>query len=95
MKTFIWHNGKPEAMKKHNDDLVLACAIGCWVKDTAYSVNQRDVAYQKAFLSSINTSNTTLNTTIPGMLGYKSVEQQKKLKKEQDKYKEYLWLLKG
>ena len=95
MKTFVWHNGKPEAMKKHNDDLVLACAIGCWVKDTAYSVNQRDVAYQKAFLSSINTSNRTLNTTIPGMLGYKSIEQQKKLKKEQDKYKEYLWLLKG
>ena len=53
MKTFIWNNGKPQAMKKHNDDLILACAIGCWVKETALAVNQRSVEYQKAFLSSI------------------------------------------
>ena len=91
MKTFIWHNGKPEAMKKHNDDLVVAYAIGCWIKDTAYSANQRNVAYQKAFLSSINTSNTTLNTSIKGMLGYKPLED----KSNKENYKEFLWLLKG
>ena len=34
METFIWNNGKAQAMKKHNDDLIMACAIGCWVKET-------------------------------------------------------------
>ena len=24
METFIWHNGKPQAMKKYNDDLIMA-----------------------------------------------------------------------
>jgi hypothetical protein len=91
MKTFIWNNGKPQAMKKHNDDLILACAIGCWVKETALAVNQRSVEYQKAFLSSMTSTNKQLNTSIPGMIGYK------KVKKDQEK-KKYLhnsWLIKG
>ena len=91
MKTFIWNNGKPQAMKKHNDDLILACAIGCWVKETSLAVNQRSVEYQKAFLSSMTSTNKQLNTSIPGMIGYK------KVKKDQEK-KKYLhnsWLIKG
>ena len=32
LKTFIWNNGKPQAMRAYNDDLVLALAICCWVK---------------------------------------------------------------
>ena len=51
METFVWNNGKPQAMKKHNDDLIMACAIGCWVKETAFAINQRSVEYQKAFLT--------------------------------------------
>ena len=27
LKTFIWRNGKPEAQKGSNDDLILSCAI--------------------------------------------------------------------
>tara|TARA_R110000824_G_scaffold103901_6_gene246685 strand:- start:5234 stop:6805 length:1572 start_codon:yes stop_codon:yes gene_type:complete len=91
MKTFIWHNGKPQAIKNHNDDLIMACAIGCWVKDTAYAVNQRAVEYQKAFLSSLKSTENKLNTTIPGMIGYERV---KKEKNKQD-YKDFAWLLKG
>ncbi len=49
MKTFIWRNGKPQAMKGYNDDLIMALAIGCWVRDTALQVNARDLNYQKAF----------------------------------------------
>tara|TARA_R110000824_G_scaffold184020_1_gene365062 strand:- start:900 stop:1424 length:525 start_codon:yes stop_codon:yes gene_type:complete len=91
MKTFIWHNGKPQSMKNHNDDLIMACAIGCWVKDTAYAVNQRTVEYQKAFLSSLNSTEKKLNTTIPGMIGYRPVEKEK----EKQNYRDFLWLLKG
>lgn len=95
MKTFIWHNGKPQAMKKHNDDLIMACAIGCWVKDTAYSVNQRDIEYQKAFLSSVTTSNTQLNTAIPGMISYEKLQRQNKFEASKNEYEEFTWLLKG
>ena len=78
-------------MKKNNDDLIMACAIACWVKDTALSVSQRDVAYQKAFLNSIGTAGRRLNTAIPGMEGYESTKK----KDEIEKMKEHLWLLKG
>jgi len=91
MQTFVWVHGKPQAMKRNNDDLIMALAIGCWVKDTALTARSRDIAYQKAFLSSICTSTTKLNTSIRGMEGHKSTEDQEKI----DEMKEHLWLLKG
>jgi hypothetical protein len=91
MKTFVWENGKPQAMKKHNDDLIMACAIGCWVKETAFSINQRSVEYQKAFLSSMTTSKSQLNTSISGMIAYKKIKK----KKNKENYSNFLWLLKG
>ena len=47
-KTFIWHNGRPQAMRSYHDDLVMSLSIACWVRDTALEVDQRDVAYKKA-----------------------------------------------
>jgi len=91
MKTFIWHNGRPQAMRKYNDDLVMACAIGCWVRETAFEANKKDLAYKKACLDAMISTNTTINTAIPGMQGYKSQKQEKQLKQ----YKDYNWLLKG
>jgi hypothetical protein len=91
METFIWHNGKPQAMKKYNDDLIMAFAIGCWVKDTVYTTNQRDAEYRKAFLSTMTKSSSELNTSIPGMVGYKAVKTSQEIKKNQ----EFIWLLKG
>ena len=95
MKTFVWHNGKPQAMKKYNDDLIMATAIGCWVRDTAYSVNQRDIEYQKAFLSSLSSTDKVLNTSIPGMLGYEKVKREHKLEVKRKEYEDFSWLLKG
>jgi len=94
MKTFVWHNGRPQAMKKYNDDLIMSCAIGCWVKDIAFTVNQRDLQYKKAFLNSMTKSDNILSTAIKGMEGYKtnSTKELEKKKKKQDKY---IWLLKG
>ena len=95
MKTFVWHNGKPQAMKKHNDDLIMACAISCWIRDTVYTSNQRAAAYQKAFLSSMSTSNKSLNTSIPGMIAYEKLQRDQKLEKSLQQHKDFLWLLKG
>jgi len=91
METFIWHNGKPQAMKKYNDDLIMAFAIGCWVKDTVYTTNQRDAEYRKAFLSTMAKSSSELNTSIPGMVGYKANKKSQQIKQS----KEFIWLLKG
>ena len=91
MKTFVWNHGKPQAMKKYNDDLIIACAIGCWVKDVAFTVNQRELEYKKAFLNCMKKSDTIINTSIQGMEGYRQVEKQNTIKEQE----EYSWLLKG
>ena len=72
MTTFIWNNGRAEAQRSYNDDLVMATAISCWVRDTALVVNQRELDYRKAMLSSISTSKTKFDTRIAGMTGYKA-----------------------
>ena len=33
MQTFINKNGKPQAEKNMNDDLIMSIAIGIWVRD--------------------------------------------------------------
>ena len=91
MKTFIWHNGRPQAMRKYNDDLVMAFAISCWGRDTAFETNKRELEYKKAFLDSMMTTKKEINTTIPGMQGYKAIKTQNTVKQ----YKDYNWLLKG
>ena len=96
MKTFIWHNGKAQAMKKHNDDLIMAVAIGCWVKDTAFAVNQRASAYQKAFLSSMTSvSSKKLNTSISGMPQYEKIRSDNRIQSNIKDHQDFLWLLKG
>jgi len=91
MKTFIWNNGKPEAMRGYHDDLVMSLAIACWVRDTALITNQKDLEYKKSFLNSMTKSNSILDTTIPGMTGHKHSEATDAIKKR----KEFIWLLKG
>jgi len=74
MTTFIWNNGRAEAQRSYNDDLVMSTAISCWVRDTALVVNKRDQEYNKAMISSISISNGMFDTRIPGMKGYKQVQ---------------------
>jgi len=91
LTTFVWNNGRPEAMRTYNDDLVMSCAIGCWVRDTALVENQRDIAYKKAFLNSIMKSDTMLDTTVAGMQKPKALETNERIKQAKD----FAWLLKG
>jgi len=96
LRTFIWHNGKPQAMRGYNDDLIMSLAIACWVRDTALTVNKREIEYKKACLSSMIKVNTKINTTIPGMEGYnkKQVLDEKMFQAKED-YEKYAWLIKG
>jgi len=96
LRTFIWYNGKPQAMRGYNDDLIMSLAIACWVRDTALTVNKRDVEYKKACLNSMIMVNTKINTTIPGMEGYnKKQALDEKMFRSKEEYSKYSWLLKG
>ena len=94
-KTFVWNNGKAQAMRTGNDDLVMSFAIGCWIKDTVFVENKRKAEYQKACLNSMIKSDNIINTSIPGMKEYKPVAQSKKMQKSIEERKEFIWLLKG
>ena len=94
MKTFIWRNGKPQAMKGYHDDLIIALAIACWVRDTAIQTSSRDLNYQKAFLNSIITTRTRMNTQIEGQIGYKKEETFDKMKELERLYDQHKWIIK-
>ena len=75
LKTFIWQNGRPQAMRSYNDDLVIALAIGCWVRDTAFTANQRELNYKKAMIGGLSVSSRGMNTKIAGMTGYERINK--------------------
>jgi hypothetical protein len=53
--TFIWKNSRAEAMNGYNDDLVMALAIGLWVRDTALRLRQQGINLTKSAISNIKT----------------------------------------
>ena len=75
LKTFVWNNGRAAAMRGYNDDLVMAAAIACWVRDTAIISNTYDLEYKKAMIGSIMTSKVSFDTKIKGMHGYKKTNK--------------------
>ena len=95
IKTFVWNNGKPQAMRGYNDDLVMSLAIACWVRDTVITSSKRDIKYTTAMLESMVIANTSINTTIPGMHGFKKDDMYDKVQQERINQEEFMWLYKG
>ena len=50
LETFIWKNGRPEALQGYNDDLTMALCIGLWVRDTALRLRQEGIELTKMAL---------------------------------------------
>lgn len=92
LDTFIWKNGRPEAQRGYNDDLIMAASIGCWVRDTAIVENKRDIEYKKAFLNAMITTNTTLDTRAPGQV---KAGMKERIADERKKMKDFGWIIKG
>ena len=57
--TFIWNNGRAEAMRGYNDDLTMSLSIGLWVRDTALRLRQEGIDLTKQALGSISSQNYT------------------------------------
>jgi hypothetical protein len=92
LDTFLWVNGRPEAQKGYNDDLVMSMAIGCWVRDTAIVNNERNLEYSKTLLDAITKSGNYLDTTING---FRNEQRNIKQQQMQKMYQDYNWIIKG
>ena len=57
--TFIWNNGKAEAMKGYNDDLTMALSIGLWVRNTALRLRQEGIDLTRNMLNATTIQNNT------------------------------------
>lgn len=53
LSVFIWNNGKAEAMRGYNDDLVLSMSIGLWIRDTALRLNKESMDINRVMLAGI------------------------------------------
>ena len=95
MKTFVWNNGRAEAMRSYNDDLIMSCAVACWVRDTALAVNQRDAEYNRAFIGAITRSSSELDTRIKGMIGTRKNKLNDELRNHHKTAVDFPWLFKG
>jgi hypothetical protein len=67
--TFIFNNGRAEAMKSYNDDLVMAFCIGLWVRDTALRLRQEGIDLTKRAIGGISS-----NMQHDGVYGGSSME---------------------
>jgi hypothetical protein len=94
IRTFIWHNGRPQGMRGYNDDLVIAASIGCWVCRTALEGNKRDAEMRKALITSMTKSNKVFETRIEGMTGYQRPKENP-YTKNQGKVPGLSWIIKG
>ena len=57
--TFIWNNGRAEAMRGYNDDLVMALAIGLWIRDTALRLRQEGIDLTRRAIDGIHSQTYT------------------------------------
>lgn len=77
-ETFIWENGKPQAMKNYNDDLVIAAALGCWIQDTFISPGEMAAELDKTLLQNMHVFGH-LNTEIEGAVKSPDIQPQKSM----------------
>jgi hypothetical protein len=58
MKVFIWRNGRAEAQSGYNDDLMMAFAIGCYLRDTSFKFRQSNMDMTRSMLNAISTNSS-------------------------------------
>lgn len=64
-ETFIWENGKPQAMKGWNDDLMSSAAQACWIRDTFIMPGEKTAATDRLLLENMRLYGH-VNTEIKG-----------------------------
>jgi hypothetical protein len=59
---FIWENGKAQAQRGYNDDLVMSYAIGLWLRDTSLKLRQQGIDLNKRAMGQFQKSNSVIYT---------------------------------
>jgi hypothetical protein len=74
MLTFIWENGKAVAQENYNDDLIMAMAIGLWVRDTSLKLYQQNIDLMKQAVDGIKREGVSaldpIINTLPANMPY-------------------------
>lgn len=65
MKVFVWKNNRAEAQSGYNDDLIMSCGIGTYIRDKALRYKQQGIEMTKSVLNNIT-------STKPQIAGYNS-----------------------
>jgi len=73
LTTFIWNNGKPEAMRSYNDDLIMSLCIALWIRDTAIRLKVEKISLQKELL--LHMGKTKLNNERPRQDNYSTADK--------------------
>lgn len=60
LKTFIFHNNRPQAMRSYNDDLVMSVAIGCWIYEMGEGHSKNSEELNKALFDGCSRVSTTI-----------------------------------
>ena len=94
-KTFVWKNGRPQAMRSKHDDLVMSFAIACWIRDTVFEESAYDREKSEKMLCAFFTDKKEFNTTIPGMVGHLPVMKSGQAIEAKKQQQQYTWLYKG
>jgi hypothetical protein len=71
LRVFVWKNGKAQSQSGYNDDLVMAFAIGLFLRDTALRNRQQGIELTRATLGNFGVS----NHTAPGVFSNNSFAQ--------------------
>ena len=72
LETFVFHNGKPEALASYNDELVMSLSMGMYVRNTTLKFNSQDEEVTREMLSGLNFNNTPFEFGVYGSQNNKS-----------------------
>ncbi len=59
LQSFVWNGARAEANKDAYDDLVMACAIGCWLVEGNSGISQQGIDMAYAMLKATKLARTT------------------------------------
>ena len=77
LKTFVWKNGKAQAMRGQTDDLIMALAIGVWLYDTSPQLSKTGTDLNKAMLAAFAVNTTSMEDTVIDQDGQKIQHQRR------------------
>lgn len=90
IRVFIWKNGKAQAQVGYNDDLVMAFAIGLYVRDTAIRMRQQGMDLTRAQMETFININ---QRATPGVYSVGSMQQNPYTMKTNHGQEDFSWIL--